>query len=112
MGSDIQALLDSNIAQPMAQIFYQSFGQKGTLAIWSIVVIVQSAITIQTFPNVTNGFALQVYDGVKHGECWFHMSHNSQASGLMYGSRCWLLRGRHLPFLETALCHSRPRYTG
>ena len=45
MGSDIQALLDSNVGQPMAQIFYQSFGQKGTLAVWSIVVIVQSVVT-------------------------------------------------------------------
>jgi len=74
MGSDIQVLLDSNIGQPMAQIFYQSFGQKGTLAIWSIVVIVQSVITHKapTLHNVTNGFASQVHDGVKHGECRLH----------------------------------------
>ncbi|KAG6908706.1 hypothetical protein DXG01_003639 [Tephrocybe rancida] len=39
MGTDLQALYDSD--QPMAQIFFQSFGQKGTLAIWAIVVIVQ-----------------------------------------------------------------------
>jgi len=56
MGSNIQALLDSNIGQPMAQIFYQSFGQKGTLAIWSIVVIVQSVIAGSTLHNVTNSF--------------------------------------------------------
>ena len=42
MGSDIQALLDSNVGQPMAQVFYQSFGQRGTLAVWSVVVTVQS----------------------------------------------------------------------
>jgi hypothetical protein len=59
MGSDIQPLLDSNVGQPMAQIFYQSFGQKGTLAVWSVVVVVQSAITDQssTKYDVTNGFA-------------------------------------------------------
>ena len=45
MGGDIQALLDSNVGQPMAQIFYQSFGQKSTLAVWSIVVIVQLVVT-------------------------------------------------------------------
>lgn len=39
MGSDLQSLVDSD--QPMAQIFFNSFGQKPTLAIWSIVVIVQ-----------------------------------------------------------------------
>ncbi|KIM41913.1 hypothetical protein M413DRAFT_71101 [Hebeloma cylindrosporum] len=39
MGGDRASLVDS--AQPMAQIFFQTFGQKPTLAIWSIVVIVQ-----------------------------------------------------------------------
>ncbi|KDR74097.1 hypothetical protein GALMADRAFT_71679 [Galerina marginata CBS 339.88] len=39
MGSDLQLLIDSD--QPMAQIFFNSFGQKATLAIWSFVVIVQ-----------------------------------------------------------------------
>jgi hypothetical protein len=41
MGNDIEALLGSDIGQPMAQIFFQSFGQKGALAIWIVVVIVQ-----------------------------------------------------------------------
>ena len=57
MGGDIQALLDSDVGQPMAQIFYQSFGQKGTLAIWSVIVIAQSVITISTLYCVTNGLA-------------------------------------------------------
>lgn len=39
MGSDIQSLIDSD--QPMAAIFFNSFGQKPTLAIWAIVVVVQ-----------------------------------------------------------------------
>ncbi|KAF9480661.1 amino acid transporter [Pholiota conissans] len=39
MGPDIQALIDSD--QPMAAIFFNSFGQKPTLAIWAIVVVVQ-----------------------------------------------------------------------
>ena len=42
MGTDLEAILDSNIGQPMATIFFNSFGQKGTLAIWAIVVLVQS----------------------------------------------------------------------
>lgn len=41
MGSNVDALLSSNIGQPMAQIFFQSFGKNGTLAFWAIVVIVQ-----------------------------------------------------------------------
>lgn len=41
MGTDLEGLLDSPIGQPMAQIFLNSFGQKGTLALWSFVVLVQ-----------------------------------------------------------------------
>jgi hypothetical protein len=33
MGTDIQALLDSPIEQPMAAIFFNSFGKKPTLAV-------------------------------------------------------------------------------
>ncbi|KIJ18187.1 PF00324 AA_permease [Paxillus involutus ATCC 200175] len=39
MGSDLEPLLNS--PQPMAQIFFNSFGQKGTLTLWAIVVLVQ-----------------------------------------------------------------------
>ncbi|KAH9836813.1 amino acid/polyamine transporter I [Rhodofomes roseus] len=41
MGKDIDGLLDSPIGQPMAAILLNSLGQKGMLAIWSIVVAVQ-----------------------------------------------------------------------
>ncbi|KAK0473112.1 amino acid/polyamine transporter I [Armillaria novae-zelandiae] len=39
MGPDLQAIYDS--AQPMAQILFNGFGQKGTLGIWAIIVLVQ-----------------------------------------------------------------------
>ncbi|KAF5326351.1 hypothetical protein D9611_000927 [Ephemerocybe angulata] len=39
MGTDLEGLYDAD--QPMATIFVQSFGQKATLGIWAIVVIVQ-----------------------------------------------------------------------
>jgi hypothetical protein len=41
MGTDIDGLVDSPIGQPMAQIFFNSFGQNATLALWSFVVLVQ-----------------------------------------------------------------------
>jgi len=41
MGNDLEYLLNSPIQQPMAQIFFNSFGQNGTLALWAIVVLVQ-----------------------------------------------------------------------
>lgn len=39
MGTDVEAISDS--AQPMAQIFFNGFGQKGALGVWAIIVIVQ-----------------------------------------------------------------------
>ena len=41
MGTDLDAILNNPIGQPMATIFFNSFGQRGTLAIWAFVVIVQ-----------------------------------------------------------------------
>ncbi|KAG7451942.1 amino acid transporter [Guyanagaster necrorhizus] len=39
MGSDLEAIYNSS--QPMAQILFNGFGQKGTLGIWAIIVLVQ-----------------------------------------------------------------------
>ncbi|EPQ55770.1 APC amino acid permease [Gloeophyllum trabeum ATCC 11539] len=41
MGTDLDSIMNSPIGQPMAQIFLNSFGEKGTLAVWAIVVLVQ-----------------------------------------------------------------------
>jgi len=41
MGTDVQSILDSPIGQPMAVILFNSLGQRGTLAVWSVVVAVQ-----------------------------------------------------------------------
>jgi hypothetical protein len=39
MGTDLDALVNSD--QPMATIFFNSFGTKATLGLWAIVVLVQ-----------------------------------------------------------------------
>jgi hypothetical protein len=41
MGQDLSSLLTSEVGQPMAQIFLNSLGKTATLALWSIVVLVQ-----------------------------------------------------------------------
>lgn len=112
MGGDIRALLDSDVGQPMARIFYQSFGQKGTLAIWGVIVIAQLVIIGTTIHNITNGFTQQVHDGVKRGEASSIMVDSSPASSLQCGSRFSLHPARHSPFFGTALCPSRLFYTG
>jgi len=41
MGRDLEGLMDSILGQPMAQIFLNSLGQKGTLVMWSFIILVQ-----------------------------------------------------------------------
>ncbi|KAJ3483876.1 hypothetical protein NLI96_g6014 [Meripilus lineatus] len=41
MGTDLDAILNSPSGQPMSTIFFNSFGKKGTLVIWAVVVITQ-----------------------------------------------------------------------
>lgn len=41
MGQDLESLMNSNLGQPMAQIFLNSLGQKGTLVMWSFIILVQ-----------------------------------------------------------------------
>ena len=41
MDTDTKSILNSPIGQPMATILFGRFGQKGTLALWSFVVIAQ-----------------------------------------------------------------------
>ncbi|TFY70806.1 hypothetical protein EVG20_g2193 [Dentipellis fragilis] len=49
MGTDLDSLINSPIGQPMAQIFLNSFGKKGTLVIWSFVVLVQRPVNTVFF---------------------------------------------------------------
>jgi len=44
MGTDTQSILSSPIGQPMATILFNSFGQRGTLGLWSFIVVVQFAM--------------------------------------------------------------------
>ncbi|PBK78520.1 APC amino acid permease [Armillaria solidipes] len=44
MGQDYQSIIDSPIGQPMATIFFNSFGRTGTLIVWSFIILAQFAI--------------------------------------------------------------------
>ncbi|CUA75900.1 putative amino-acid permease PB24D3,02c [Schizosaccharomyces pombe 972h-] [Rhizoctonia solani] len=56
MGKDLDAIVNSDIGQPLAVIFFNSFGQKATLGIWSVVVLTQwgmgSSIVLATSRQV------------------------------------------------------------
>ncbi|KAF8714403.1 hypothetical protein AX14_012718 [Amanita brunnescens Koide BX004] len=44
MGPDLQNVVNNPIGQPMATILFNSLGQKGTLVIWSFIIILQFAM--------------------------------------------------------------------
>ncbi|CAE6514953.1 unnamed protein product, partial [Rhizoctonia solani] len=56
MGTNVESILNSKIGQPLAAIFFNSFGEKATLGIWSVVVITQwgmgSSIVLSTSRQV------------------------------------------------------------
>jgi len=78
----------------------------------SIVVIVQSVIRSQTAYNITNGFTLQVHDGIEYGERCLHLYPQLSGIELTILIQVWPLRDSRLPFLETALFLSRLSCTG
>ena len=41
MGQDLDGLMAGSLGQPMAQIFLNSFGQNGTLVMWSFIILAQ-----------------------------------------------------------------------
>ena len=41
MDTNTENIINSPIGQPMAAILFSRFGQRGTLALWSFVVIAQ-----------------------------------------------------------------------
>ncbi|KAJ3980702.1 amino acid/polyamine transporter I [Lentinula detonsa] len=41
MGTDVEGILSNPIGQPLATIFFNGFGQRGTLGIWSALIIAQ-----------------------------------------------------------------------
>ncbi|KAH0834010.1 amino acid/polyamine transporter I [Lanmaoa asiatica] len=74
MGTDIGSLINS--PQPMAQIFLNSFGQTGTLAIWSFVVLAASR---QSFAFSRDGalpfssilYRMNSFTGTPMNTVWF-----------------------------------------
>ncbi|KAJ3557764.1 hypothetical protein NM688_g1294 [Phlebia brevispora] len=46
MGTDIDAIMNSSIGQPMATILFNSLGTKGTLVVWAFVVLSQFSVGV------------------------------------------------------------------
>jgi amino acid transporter len=41
MGTDLDSIINSDVGQPLATIFLNSFGKKGCLAVWTFIIITQ-----------------------------------------------------------------------
>ncbi|TDL24692.1 APC amino acid permease [Rickenella mellea] len=57
MGTDTASILSSPIGQPLAAIFFNSFGKKGTLIIWLFIIVVECILVCsrQTFAFARDG---------------------------------------------------------
>jgi hypothetical protein len=63
MGTDLESILGSPIGQPMAQIFYDSFGQKGALTLRSLVILAQCVLPRSVYLRALNNE--QIHDGIQ-----------------------------------------------
>jgi hypothetical protein len=63
MGTDLESILGSPIGQPMAQIFYNSFGQKGALTLWSLIISAQCVLPTSVYLRALN--IEQIHDGIE-----------------------------------------------
>ncbi|KZT28479.1 amino acid transporter [Neolentinus lepideus HHB14362 ss-1] len=87
MGQDVDSIVSSPIGQPLAAIFYNSFGRRSTLAFWAIILIFQfmtiaSGITVtsrQVFAFSRDGalplsrylYRINPYTGIPVNCVWF-----------------------------------------
>lgn len=55
MGTDVEAINDSAIGQPLAVIYQMAFGTKGAIAIWSFIAISRASISIHLCPLTPRG---------------------------------------------------------
>ncbi|KAL4246868.1 Amino Acid-Polyamine-Organocation Transporter [Abortiporus biennis] len=70
MGSDLESIVNS--PQPMATIFFNSFGQKGTLALWAIVVIAQYMMGSSIVLSASRQAFAFSRDGALPGSRWLY----------------------------------------
>jgi hypothetical protein len=65
MGADLESILGSPIDQPMAmaQVFYNSFGQKGALTLWSLIISAQCVLPTSVYLRALNNE--QIHDGIE-----------------------------------------------
>ncbi|WWC93541.1 hypothetical protein V866_000376 [Kwoniella sp. B9012] len=103
MGVDVAAVNDDALGQPLAYIYLQAFGQKGSLAVWSFMCIAQLSMTASLIlPSSRQAFAF-ARDGALPFSRYFH--HVDKFSGTPVRA-VWLVVGCAIPL--GALCFADP----
>ncbi|KAF9002343.1 APC amino acid permease [Cyathus striatus] len=75
MGNNLGDILESPIEQPMATILFNSFGQKGTLAIWAFIVVIQFTMTTSLLTSCSRQVFAFSRDGALPFSKWLYRIH-------------------------------------
>ncbi|WVQ99787.1 hypothetical protein IAU59_006929 [Kwoniella sp. CBS 9459] len=103
MGPDVAAINDAPLGQPLAYIYLQAFGQKGSLAIWSFMCIAQLSMTASlVLPSSRQAFAF-ARDGALPFSRFFHNIDSYSGTPVR---AVWLVVGCAIPL--GALCFADP----
>ncbi len=63
MGTDLDSIMDSPLGQPMAQIFFNSFGKTGTLVVW-VSIYHADLIFVSSYPSTFSRLGRCGYNSV------------------------------------------------
>nr|XP_019008646.1 uncharacterized protein I206_06327 [Kwoniella pini CBS 10737]OCF47427.1 hypothetical protein I206_06327 [Kwoniella pini CBS 10737] len=103
MGPDVAAINDDALGQPLAYIYLQAFGQKGSLVIWSFMCIAQLSMTASlVLPSSRQAFAFARDGALPFSKYWHHVD---SWTGTPVRT-VWLVVGCAMPL--GALCFADP----
>lgn len=94
MGTDVEAVVNSDIGQPLAYVYLMAFGKTGTLVIWSFMCLAQFSMTASLMlPASRQAFAF-ARDGALPFSSYFY--HVDSLSGTPVRT-VWLVVGACIP---------------
>lgn len=94
MGPDVAAVNDSAIGQPLAYIYLQAFGTKGSLAIWSFMCVAQVSMTASlVLPSSRQAFAFARDGALPFSRFFYHVNPKTQTPV----RTVWLVVGCAMP---------------
>lgn len=94
MGPDVAAINDSAIGQPLAYIYLQAFGTKGSMAIWSFMCVAQVSMTASlVLPSSRQAWAFARDGALPFSKFFSHVNPKTQTPV----RTVWLVVGCAIP---------------